>query len=275
MVYTHSTSSEDPSVAAMVIKCADGSIDADAQLNDDEISSEKYKADGLHTYIKSRAVDYFKNGNKGCASHIGVLTTAFIKFMKMMSIFSANAMWEKKATMTVDFFMTQLRNVYSLVHKDGLTLSGDLVSSMASFVEVCRKQKKDETEARKANPKPKKTKKDDADEVEDEEEDPENADADEPEPDADDAEADEEAETETKTKSAKKTTKPKATPAPKAAPAPKATPAKGKSTGTKATPAKGKTTGAKATPAKNAKKMVDSEPIEDTGDEFNDVDQEA
>lgn len=235
LVRDHSLNSESPAVAAMIINAVDNKFPIDLLLNDNDFQSDKFKPEALFNAIKSRVVEYFKNKNTTPSSHIGILVTTFIRFMKLFAVLSANSLYEKKTAMTMAFFNTQMRTVYSLVYQEGLAFNPELMSDIDSFITTCEEAKKAEAERKKAEPKKTKpTKKADAEEDADEDQD-EDADAD-----------------------AEEVEEPK--PAPKTAAAPAATNKKPTSRKPAAT---------------NKKPAPKQKPPAATGDDFDDIDEEV
>lgn len=221
-VCQHSLESESPSFAALVIKVAQGRIDADAQLNDNQFSSEKYKGDNLHGYIKSRAVDYFKNNNTAPSSQIGVLVTQFLKFLKVYSILITDVLLVKREAITSKLSQVILKHLFTLTLADGVEFSAELFDRMNDFVKNYKEEKAEAAEKKKSAPKKegkggnkkKTTKKSKSDEDDDADEDEDEAGEDEAGEDDADADDDNDDEEEKKKPAKKPVTKKSAAKAP-------------------------------------------------------------
>jgi len=180
-VSQHSLDSESPSLAAFIIKVAQGPIDADAQLNDNGINSDKYKGDSLHGYLKGRVVDYFKNNNTAPSSQIGILVTQFLKFLKVYSILIADILLVKREAITAKLSHVVLKHLFTMTLSSGIEFSAELFDRMNDFVKNYKEEKAEAAEKKKSAPKKegkggnkKKTKKSkDEEEDADEDEDPE------------------------------------------------------------------------------------------------------
>ena len=250
VVSEYSTTSKTPSIAAMIIAVAAKGENMSAMINDDNCSNDKHKMDDVNNKIVNIVTDYFKVNNKSPQLQLRALTDTFVKFLRVLSVFSANSLYENHKAINMTFFKVQLRNAFSMVYADGLVLTPEFIEKLDNYIESWDVQAKAEAAKRKADKaaNPKSTKSDKKDKEE--------ADAEEADEDAD-ADADAEPEPEPPKKTTKKTTK-EATP-------PKETKKTTKETTKEKEPAK--ETKETKKPTKKTTKKKD--------DDFDDVDQDA
>lgn len=148
-LYQHSMDSEEPKVAAFIIKVAEQTQQMTAILNDDEFSSDNFKAGELNKKISDNCSDYFRKGNKTPQADINVLVETFVSFLKAFSILSANSLYEKRQAFGLPLFMTQMRNLYSFINVEELVFTAELSEKIPQFIKSCEDAKKAEAAQRK------------------------------------------------------------------------------------------------------------------------------
>lgn len=247
VVSDHSVAGESPSIAAMIIAVAAKCETMCNIINDDNCSDDKHKSDDVNNKINNAVTEYFKVGSKAPSTQLKVLVDTFVKFLRVLSVFSVNSLFEAHKAINMTFLKVQLRNAFSLVQTADMAITPEFMEKLDSYIESWDKQNKAEAAKRKAEKEanPKKPKSDKG------KEEAEEAEAD---------EADEDADAEPEPEPPKKSTKSTKTKETTKEEAPKE-------------PAK-KTTKTKEEPVKETKKTT-KKTTKKKDDDFDDVDQDA